>query len=395
MKLKIIILLMILILAQLCTGLSFTHLWGKITGKYRIDEIELPDSSTNSGWKWLSFPALDNVLDDADVAENVLEDVLDVAILEEVFAENYTIEWTGSVWDNKDEQFSRTEGFKFHMNDDYDLEVPGFKVADNTTIELAGNDDENWIGYWLEDTQNADDAFEDYWSGSNIHYIKHQSWTLSYALGQWWGNTRNPTLSYGDMVIVKCNTTINDFEWNNGAPVEKTVYADPEYFSYVEQADYVPLYIEVGDNDVPEEIGAFVNGVCIGATVVEDNVNQINVYTTSAPPGEVELELYYGSRSENKRLSKYHCATSSNPNTALTRLSTEHCADAWFVDLREDPSIVPTPAKMNLDNYPNPFNPTTTISYSLPNDGMIELRIYNIKGQLVKTLVRGEQQAGL
>ena len=44
-------------------------------------------------------------------------------------------------------------------------------------------------------------------------------------------------------------------------------------------------------------------------------------------------------------------------------------------------------------NYPNPFNPTTNIEFSLKKSGNVELVIYNITGQKVKTLVSGEMEA--
>ncbi|MGB2870155.1 MAG: sugar-binding protein [Bacteroidota bacterium] len=45
-------------------------------------------------------------------------------------------------------------------------------------------------------------------------------------------------------------------------------------------------------------------------------------------------------------------------------------------------------------NYPNPFNPSTTIKYSVPTSGMVSLKIYNILGQEVASLVSAMQAAG-
>ena len=45
-------------------------------------------------------------------------------------------------------------------------------------------------------------------------------------------------------------------------------------------------------------------------------------------------------------------------------------------------------------NFPNPFNPSTTIKYQLPQNGLVTLKIYDILGKEVATLVNSEQQSG-
>jgi hypothetical protein len=54
-----------------------------------------------------------------------------------------------------------------------------------------------------------------------------------------------------------------------------------------------------------------------------------------------------------------------------------------------------TPAlTLSTRNYPNPFNPTTTISYTVPESGMTSVKVFNLKGQLVNTLVNQDMAAG-
>lgn len=55
-----------------------------------------------------------------------------------------------------------------------------------------------------------------------------------------------------------------------------------------------------------------------------------------------------------------------------------------------------SPSKIELgQNYPNPYNPTTTINFTLPEAGNVKLSVYNIIGEQVAELINGYREAGV
>ncbi|HTY58792.1 MAG TPA: FlgD immunoglobulin-like domain containing protein, partial [Bacteroidota bacterium] len=97
------------------------------------------------------------------------------------------------------------------------------------------------------------------------------------------------------------------------------------------------------------------------------------------------------------------CARKNNPpfsNADQFEIIANHLPspqDEWTFN----PSILTgvaqasVPASLSLSqNYPNPFNPSTTIHYQLSTAGKVTMKIYNVLGQEVRTLLNEVQNAG-
>ena len=80
---------------------------------------------------------------------------------------------------------------------------------------------------------------------------------------------------------------------------------------------------------------------------------------------------------------------SNDPDSSITRVQV--VLDI-VTSIAEENSL-PTVYSL-YNNYPNPFNPSTSINYDLPNQSNVKLKIYNILGEDIATLVNQEQNAG-
>ena len=89
------------------------------------------------------------------------------------------------------------------------------------------------------------------------------------------------------------------------------------------------------------------------------------------------------------------CIDAGDPNSPFDPDGTIVDMGAFYFDqstLIEESEI--QAVVYSISNFPNPFNPTTTISFSLPEDSDVELSIFNIKGQKIRSLLNNQITAG-
>jgi len=308
------------------------------------------------------------------------------------------ITWHLMAGQNSDEWFL---GYKALFNSPSDMErIHGYHIPLDQFVQVPEHSVENWIGYFLPETQTPYAAFGTYLD--ELHYIQHKDWTMARTMvkrgAPWIAIGGNVTLSYGDMVIVKrfVPPSISQFQWTRGFHTKEYVREVPEYFEFAKEPEYTAVFVQLDSLTTIKEIAIMSDDQCYGAAVVNGETVMIPAFISSLPEGSgLELVAWDGAKSGTDAI-PLKLFDPANDTFIQCNSFVKDKSDYYLIKTGSTIQDTDTPMALglNVKNYPNPFNPSTMISYSVPTDGVVSLYIYNARGQLVNTLVSEHKNRG-
>ncbi|HTY08878.1 MAG TPA: FlgD immunoglobulin-like domain containing protein [Candidatus Edwardsbacteria bacterium] len=166
-----------------------------------------------------------------------------------------------------------------------------------------------------------------------------------------------------------------------------------ENHAYVADGQYGLLVLDIGAPASPVQVGGLITGGTARQLTLRDSIvfladgeGGLAVINIADPSHPAEVGNYAPGRQVWAVALDNGCVLALDDAMALRLL--------WPYWTARQPSVAPQAAVLRFENRPNPFNASTAIDYQLSAAGDVAIAIYNIQGQLVRTLVSGRQDAG-
>ncbi len=370
--------------------------------------------SPELNWRWESFPILNTSLPATSVlaefnstSKSYWQNTVSRPLTNYLYRDTYTYLWSCSGIYN----FTHTNGHKLNVPSTTYLNnrVIGKVVAENTSITIQSGLN-NWVGYWFMENQSLADALGPNLSkvanvhGERWHYQAPQS-----------NNTKDdptpvPTVNantlimeFGKSYIINLKpgeTSISNFHWNSnrtsGTKENITLLSNetlPEYYSFLDQDEYQSLTIgNIDENSGYNEIAVYAGLDCIGATKISSYPVQILAYTKGYEGLPLTFRAITSSKSEEEIALEGQIISNSKNNSLIAGTF-----DALSINVypkENNNQVIRKSIINNVNSYPNPFNPTTTIKFSLTEESNVIVDLFNVKGQKIKTLVNQRMAMG-
>jgi len=263
----------------------------------------------------------------------------------------------------------------------------------------------NWIGYLPQQSMNVDRAL----GSLNLvtgDVVKSQFEFAQFVEGLGWVGSlefMNPKMAY-QLSAQEAGTL--SYPFFAGDPATKSAGAtplagpqgwqiDPRLYQYDMAVTAVVEGEGAGLTSEKDAIAAFVGDEIrgVGRTVYVPGTDRhlafLMVYS-NAPEGEPVTFRFFDADADAERFVPTQV-------DFRTRELLGDVGNPFVLETRErrlgDRGFVPGSFVLG-QSYPNPFNPSTKIGYGLPQDGQVEIAIYNLLGQKIRTLVSDFEKAG-
>ncbi len=284
----------------------------------------------------------------------------------------------------------------------FDLETHEFSFYDLDIQGVDPADDYMTVAFDLDEDGEVDEYYDD---GEPVIPLSCPSWF--YNSDQGWQDAYFHESNC--KIVGNENWLVN--VWYDGAKLQSAYYEEEGYDGWVKQPELAIIisddngetwsdirYINANPNDnvidpvnhydgnyAPEFEGMLPVTISLG-----DDLEIL-----SNEPGNYHAKLHFVFMDDDD----YGSAAGQTVNAGdLTNSALRYAAiDLEFqAEWNPNSSVDETVSSPNIKlfNYPNPFNPTTTISYNMIEEGNVSIEVFNIKGQLVKTLINEHMTAG-
>ena len=357
--------------AGVCFGQSLNELFEYHSGNNLVSFYSLPDdASLNSIFEGLDF---NGILGEGNASAHI-----------------------GGSWYGSLEEIERDKGYWVQSNTDQDVGFCG-SVSESVTYTL--HDANNLISYPFIASQSLGDALPDAVEDEVFAIVGEGVASINLG-GAWAGSLNGFDGGSGYWFARVAGSEDVSFEYNapsagNARSVTKVLPEVPEAFRYTQSTEQAFYFVESITQDGEAMTGdnwilAYNNGVVVGARMWNGEYTDIPAMgsdSSTETAGYMEL-------GGTPSFKLFNSVTGS-----ITDLYVDGSVDGWAnnsVAVITLTDIAPIPSTVTLNNsYPNPFNPSTTISFSVPTDMNVDLKVYDISGRVVSELMGGMQSQGL